>query len=218
MSHFNNPNILNKKDKGKPTLLLHICCAPCTTHTLEQLRKDFNVTGFFYNPNIQPETELKRRLEETRRLAAIMDFTVIFLEEGQDKWSESTKGYEDEPEGGQRCSICYKLRLEKTAQYAKTKGFAWFTTTLTIGPHKRASIINEIGRCYYEMGEYQEALKYYEEAIKIDPKAEAYVHNIATIYRELGENERAIELWEKAISINPNYQMSQQYLQKYILI
>jgi hypothetical protein len=146
MSHFNNPNTLNKKDEEKPTLLLHICCAPCATHTLEQLRKDFNVTGFFYNPNIQPETEFKRRLEETKRLAAIMDFTVIFLEEGQDKWSESTKGYEDEPEGGQRCSICYKLRLEKTAQYAKAKGFAGFTTTLTISPHKQASIINEIGR------------------------------------------------------------------------
>jgi predicted adenine nucleotide alpha hydrolase (AANH) superfamily ATPase len=145
MSHFNNPDILNKEDEKKPSLLLHICCAPCATHTLEQLRKDFNVTGLFYNPNIQPETEFKRRLEETRRLAALMDFTVIFLEEGQDKWSESTKGYEDEPEGGQRCSICYKLRLEKTAQYAKAQGFAWFTTTLTISPHKKASIINDIG-------------------------------------------------------------------------
>ncbi len=145
MSNFNNPNTLNKENEGKPTLLLHICCAPCATHTLEQLRKDFNVTGFFYNPNIQPEAEFKRRLEETKRLAALMDFTIIFLEEGQDKWSESTKAYEDEPEGGQRCSICYKFRLEKTAQFAKAKGFAWFTTSLTISPHKRASIINDIG-------------------------------------------------------------------------
>jgi predicted adenine nucleotide alpha hydrolase (AANH) superfamily ATPase len=145
MSHFFEADRSTKKRSEKPDLLLHICCAPCATHTIEHLRENFTVTGFFFNPNIQPEAEFKRRLKAAKRLAALMDFTLICLAENQDTWSKSIKGYEDEPEGGRRCSICYTFRLDKAAQYAKKKGFGWFATTLTISPHKKASVINDIG-------------------------------------------------------------------------
>ncbi|HIE03409.1 MAG TPA: epoxyqueuosine reductase QueH [Candidatus Latescibacteria bacterium] len=130
----------------KPDLLLHICCAPCATCVVELLGSDFRVHGFFYNPNIHPEEEYERRLEAVRKYAEAVD---LDWEEGPyepEGWFSYVREHEDEPEGGARCSLCYRLRLEETARRARELGFGYFATTLTIGPNKKARIINPIGR------------------------------------------------------------------------
>ena len=150
MNKLHNSDSSLKKNRNKPSLLLHICCAPCATHTVELLKKDFCLTGLFYNPNIQPEMEFNRRKDEAQRLASLMNFNLICQHEGQAEWFESVKGLEKEPEGGKRCSICYEFRLDKAARFAKENGFTWLATTLTISPHKKATIINEIGKTVSE--------------------------------------------------------------------
>ena len=146
MSNANKTDSSLSSKEDKPNLLLHICCAPCATYVIELLRGDFDLTAFFYNPNIQPEAEYNRRRDEVRRLAALMGFKLICLDQGQEEWLEKVRGWEDEPEGGYRCQICYKFRLEKSAQYAKEEGFCWYASTLSISPHKQAKVINKIGR------------------------------------------------------------------------
>ena len=129
----------------KPKLLLHICCAPCSTHVVEVLREGYDLTGFFYNPNIHPEGEYRLREEEMRKYARRIGLEVVCQEYDDNRWLEIVKGLEDAPEGGERCFLCYRMRLEKAAQYAKEHGYRFFTTTLSISPHKNAPRINEIG-------------------------------------------------------------------------
>ena len=126
-------------------LLLHSCCAPCLTHPLLELQKDFEVTLFFYNPNIHPRTEYEMRLAEAKRYCK--DKCEI-LEGSYDleNWFEKIRGLEDEPERGKRCKICYEIRLAKTAELAAKSAFQFFATTLSISPHKNANWLNEIGR------------------------------------------------------------------------
>ncbi|MCK7514867.1 MAG: epoxyqueuosine reductase QueH [Desulfobacterales bacterium] len=102
--------------------------------------------GFFYNPNIHPTEECQRRLEELVLLAEQRNFKVFVKQETPEIWLEAVKGYENEPERGSRCAICFKLRLEETAKFAVQNGFDLFTTTLTISPHKNSQIINKIGK------------------------------------------------------------------------
>jgi hypothetical protein len=132
-----------------PTLLLHSCCAPCSSYTLEYLSRYFAITVFYYNPNIYPSEEYYRRVEEQQRLIAEMDFVhpVSFVEGDYDtdRFYEIAKGLEHLPEGGERCFRCYRLRLEQAAAVAKEGGFDYFTTTLSISPHKNAGKLNEIG-------------------------------------------------------------------------
>lgn len=130
---------------NKPKILLHICCAPCSTHVINTLKKDYNVTGFFYNPNIHPKREYIQRAKEMNKLLQKMDIRTIEGEYDLKEWYKATKGFENEPEGGKRCEICFRMRLKKTAELAKDKGFQSFTTTLTIGPQKNAKMINDIG-------------------------------------------------------------------------
>ena len=128
-------------------LLLHICCAVCASSCIEKLRKDnYEVSGYFYNPNIQPREEYLKRLQETKRLAQRQKFSLIVGDYEAQQWSLKIKGLEAEPEGGKRCTRCFTLRLEKTARLAEEKGFANFSTTLTISPHKNTQVLNEIGR------------------------------------------------------------------------
>ncbi|MBU3934279.1 MAG: epoxyqueuosine reductase QueH [Candidatus Omnitrophica bacterium] len=128
-------------------VLLHICCAVCAGSCLETLRREgHEVGGYFYNPNIQPQEEYLKRLQEAEKLARQENFSLIIGEDEPDKWFSRIKGLEEEPEGGRRCARCFSLRLEKTAKVAQEKGFAAFTTTLTVSPHKNARVINEIGR------------------------------------------------------------------------
>lgn len=132
-----------------PSLLLHSCCAPCSSHCIEYLSQYFNITVLYYNPNIYPEAEYIKRKNEQMRLIGEMKtkYPVKMLDcdfEGE-RFFEMAKGLENVREGGERCFKCYGLRLEKTANEAKKKGFDYFTTTLTISPLKNAEKINEIG-------------------------------------------------------------------------
>ena len=127
-------------------LLLHTCCAPCITVPLERLQSEFEITGFFYNPNIHPEQEYERRLNEIKKWIQQIGIPLIVQSYDSSRWFELIKGCEDESEGGKRCEVCFKLRLEKTASFAKENGFDYFTSTLSISPHKNAQLINEIGK------------------------------------------------------------------------
>ena len=128
-------------------VLLHICCAVCAASCLERLRKQgYEVTGFFYNPNIHPPGEYLKRLQEIEELARQQNFPLIVGDYDMEAWSLETKGLGQEPEGGKRCAKCFRLRLEKTKKITQERGFNFFTTTLTIGPHKNAQMVNEIGQ------------------------------------------------------------------------
>ncbi len=126
-------------------LLLHSCCAPCLTHPLTELQKDFEVVLFFYNPNIQPRAEYDIRLTEAKKYC---HGKCEILEGNYDPevWFEKIKGFENEPERGARCRICYEMRLAKTAELAAKSSFQFFATTLSISPHKNSDWLNEIGR------------------------------------------------------------------------
>lgn len=132
-----------------PRLLLHSCCAPCSSYCLELLSKYFEITVFYYNPNIYPPEEYTMRVEEQARF--IKQFPakhpIHFVEGAYDtaKFYEMSKGMEHLKEGQERCFACYEMRLKETAEYAKEKGFDFFTTTLSISPLKNADKLNEIG-------------------------------------------------------------------------
>lgn len=137
-----------KKLDKKPRLLLHSCCAPCTSAVLECLVPFFDVTLYFYNPNIFPESEYKFRLDELHRLIKEMNLDDIRIigEVYDDALFETiAKGKEDLPEGGARCADCYKLRLEQSVKYAAENNFDYVTTTLSVSPHKNALLLNKIG-------------------------------------------------------------------------
>ena len=128
-------------------VLLHICCAVCATASIERLREEGNsVSGYFYNPNIHPQSEYLNRLKETKNLAREIDLSLIVGEYRVEDWFGPVKGLEDEPEGGRRCVVCFRLRLNQTCRLARQNGFDGFTTTLTISPHKNSKTINNIGR------------------------------------------------------------------------
>lgn len=130
-----------------PKLLLHICCASCASVVLERLANKFSIVGFFYNPNIHPEEEYKKRLKEVEKIAKLFGFYFFSLKKDETKrWFRAVKGLENEPERGKRCEICFQIRLDKTAQLAKQNNFDYFTTTLTVSPYKEAEKINKIGR------------------------------------------------------------------------
>lgn len=129
-------------------LLLHVCCGPCSTTALERLYPEYDVTVFFYNPNIAPQREYILRRDESKRYTQEVFGTAVPFVEGDfhpDVFLKAVKGYENEPEGGRRCEICFRLRLEETARFAKENGFTHFCTTLTLSPHKNAVLINRIG-------------------------------------------------------------------------
>lgn len=137
------------KEQKVPRLLLHSCCAPCSSYVLEYLSEFFEITIFYYNPNISPESEYRKRVEEQRRLISELPvkYPVSFAEGNYDhpKFLELSKGLEAVPEGGERCFKCYRLRLTEAARTAKEGGYDYFTTTLSISPLKKADKLNEIG-------------------------------------------------------------------------
>jgi len=130
-------------------LLLHSCCAPCSSYVLEYLSKYFEITVFYFNPNISPQKEYQYRVEEEKRLIASMPFShVVHFLEGEyepERFFDMAKGYEHVKEGGKRCFRCYELRLRETALVAKENHFDYFTTTLSISPLKNAEKLNQIG-------------------------------------------------------------------------
>jgi len=138
------------KEKGlNPKLLLHACCAPCSSYVIEYLREYFDITVYFFNPNIYPEQEYFRRLEEIKlfliNFGKDQKIELIYDEYKPAEYITCVKGLESEKEGGIRCDRCFDLRLSKTAGKAKDMHFDYFTTTLTVSPHKNAEAINSIG-------------------------------------------------------------------------
>ena len=138
-----------KNLKDKKTLLLHACCAPCSSYVIEYLSNYFAITILFYNPNINNDTEYNKRLQELERF--VKEFKtnnpvkVISLGYNHDEYLQTVLGLEEEKEGGSRCLKCYRLRIEKTFEYAKQYNFDYVTTTLTISPLKNSQVINKIG-------------------------------------------------------------------------
>ncbi|MBQ8981681.1 MAG: epoxyqueuosine reductase QueH [Eubacterium sp.] len=132
-----------------PRLLLHSCCAPCSSYTLEYLSQYFAITVFYFNPNISPQSEFEKRFAEQKRLVESLPAkNKIELVKGEYDYNvflEIAKGLEDVREGGERCFKCYRMRLEQTAALAKEQGFDYFCTTLSISPLKNSQKINEIG-------------------------------------------------------------------------
>jgi predicted adenine nucleotide alpha hydrolase (AANH) superfamily ATPase len=126
-------------------ICIHACCAPCATVPVRRLKADSRVHVFYYNPNVYPGEEYMKRKEEIVRLARRWNFTVTAGEYDPDRWFERVQGLEDEPERGRRCEICIRMRLEKTAEFAREGGCEAFATTLTLSPRKDAVMINRIG-------------------------------------------------------------------------
>ena len=148
-------DILNKelskiKEAGiTPRLLLHSCCAPCSSYVLEYLTEYFDITVYYYNPNISPMSEYEKRIAEQKRLISEMKFknSVSFIEGtyNHDEFISLTRGLENLPEGGERCSLCYEMRLEAAAQKAAEINADYFTTTLSVSPYKNTPKLNTIG-------------------------------------------------------------------------
>lgn len=143
-------DIKNESATRLPKLLIHSCCAPCSSYVLEYLSEYFAITVYYYNPNIYPEGEFNRRAKEQAELIRSMPLKnpVIFIEGRYEpqRYYDLIKGHERDSEGGDRCSICYRMRLEEAARTAQQGGYEFFTTTLTISPHKDANKLNEIGQ------------------------------------------------------------------------
>lgn len=129
----------------KEKILLHCCCAPCATVPWERLQKEYNVQLYFYNPNIQPYEEYLQRLNELKKFTKKSSMTMIEGEYDVGNWEMLCKDLAIEPEGGKRCGRCYEIRLVNTAKQAKKMNIPWFTSTLSISPHKNAEIINMMG-------------------------------------------------------------------------
>lgn len=135
--------------KGTPRLLLHSCCAPCSSYCIEYLSQFFSITILYYNPNISPREEFEKRAAEQQRLVSEMQLknpvSVVVDSYDPAEFYNAVKGFEHIPEGGERCFICYRLRLERAAEYAAQHSFDYFCSTLSISPLKNAAKLNEIG-------------------------------------------------------------------------
>jgi len=136
--------IIEKLDH-KPKLLLHTCCAPCSTTCIERLKEYFDITILYYNPNIEPFEEYIKRKNEQIKIINEYGLKIMDCDYDNDKFHEMSKGLEKEPEKGIRCHKCYRLRLDYTAVLAKNNNYEYFGTTLTVSPYKLSNVINEIG-------------------------------------------------------------------------
>ena len=140
--------LIQRQGENRPRLLLHACCGPCSSAVLERLTRYFSITILYYNPNTWPPEEYRRRGDELQRFVdSAHPGTVAVVEAPYDprEFYEAVEGLEREPERGGRCTVCYRLRMEYAARYAAEHGFDWFTTTLSLSPHKDAERINRIG-------------------------------------------------------------------------
>ena len=134
----------------KKKLLIHVCCAPCATQVINELKEEYNITLYFFNPNIHPLGEYAARYKSMEILSKELGIDLIEEEFEPELWLELIKGYEEEPEGGRRCLLCFDMRMRKTARFAKENGFDLFTTTLTISPHKDSKKIIKTGKSIEE--------------------------------------------------------------------
>jgi hypothetical protein len=137
----------NQEKNAKPKLLLHTCCAPCSTSVIARLSNYFIITVLYYNPNIEPLEEYELRKEEQKRYLNEINLGIKIqdCDYENEKFTNVSKGLEDQKEGGLRCHKCYELRLKKTAELAKKLNFDYFGTTLTVSPYKNSQVLNKIG-------------------------------------------------------------------------
>lgn len=159
--------------KGKK-LLLHACCAPCSTACIERLIEDFDITVYFYNPNMDSKEEYEKRAEEIKRFLSVAykDKVGLITEDYlPSEYLNAVNGLENQPEGGARCEKCFYLRLEKTAEYAQKNSFDFITATLTVSPYKNAPLINQVGESVCE----NSAVKWLYSDFK---KANGYLRSI----------------------------------------
>lgn len=126
--------------------LLHTCCAPCSIAIIDELKNLYDLTVYFYNPNIFPESEYLKRKNEVIRICKEWNVSMIDADYEIQKWEENIKGLESEPEGGKRCLACFNLRLSKAGEYAAQNGFGYFATSLTSGRNKKADVIHPLGQ------------------------------------------------------------------------
>ncbi len=173
----------------KQKILLHSCCAPCSTAVIEKLAQDYDITIFYYNPNIYPEEEYFKRKNEEIKYIEILHKTqpeikIDMLDCDYDNitFYNAVKGLENEREGGARCAVCFKVRLEKTALVAKNNNYDIFGTTLSVSPHKNAELLNQIGKSLEE----KYGIKYLEANFK---KQDGYKRSVElskenNIYRQ----------------------------------
>jgi len=139
-------HIVAPKNRVKPRLLLHACCAPCSTAVVERLAADYDISIYFYNPNIYPVEEYRQRRDELIHWCSnVADVPCIVGEYVPEAWMEQIRGLEHEPERGRRCNRCFRLRLQRAAIYAREHHYDLFTTVLSISPHKRYECINRLG-------------------------------------------------------------------------
>lgn len=131
-----------------PKMLIHTCCAPDALYVISILKDKYEITGYFYNPNIHPSEEYQLRLEETRKVAQELNFNLLVEEYDKSRWIKMTERFKDEPEKGRRCDICYAMRLERTARKASELRFDTFTTVMSLSPWKKADVLNRIGRMF----------------------------------------------------------------------
>lgn len=169
-----------------PTILLHSCCAPCSSYVISFLSQYFNITILYYNPNISPQEEYEKRKKEQIRLIKELKtknkLDYLDCDYDNELYNELIKGYETDSEGGSRCSICFKMRLEKTAKLAKENNYDYYCSTLTVSPHKNSKIVNEIG-----------------ETI-------ANKHNIKWLYSDFKKNEG----FKQSITLSKKYDLYRQ--------
>lgn len=140
---------LIQRQSGRPSLLLHSCCGPCSSSVLEKLTEHFDITLLWYNPNLYPESEFRLRLDTQKELLSKMELSdkvnILELPWRHEDYLKRSLGLENEPEGGRRCAQCFRLRLEECAKIAAEKGFDYFCTTLSVSRHKDAVLINALG-------------------------------------------------------------------------
>jgi len=129
-------------------MLVHICCAPDALYVVSLLKENYDVSGYFYNPNIHPAKEYQLRLAEARKVARTLNLKLIEEVYDDNRWHKMTNKFRDEPEKGRRCDICYAMRLERTARKASELGFDIFTTVMSLSPWKKADVLNQMGRMF----------------------------------------------------------------------
>lgn len=164
-------------------MLLHSCCGPCSTQVIEVLKNDYDLTIYYYNPNIDTEEEFNHRLSEEIRYCQEVGIPVMEDGYNPEEFECKIKGLEREKEGGARCPVCFKIRLDRTALKAKELGYDCFGTTLTVSPHKNAEIINSIGKAIelergveFIEGNYKKQ-DGYKKSIELSKKYDLYRQN-----------------------------------------
>lgn len=203
--------IASEGKRGK-TVLLHSCCAPCSSYVITYLRHYFAVTVFYYNPNITATAEYHKRVEEQKRLIATLNaesegYEIAFIEGDYEPESflELVKGYEACPEGGERCKLCFRQRLEATAALAKEMAFDYFATTLTVSPLKNAMVLNELGlelaawhKISYLVSDFKKK-NGYKQSIELSKQYDLYRQDYCGCAFSKAEREKQKEqkLWNK---------------------